>query len=70
MIQAWAVAVPLLCCSAPRAVRIIADRAAARVCTVSRIASTGTPVIRSTRSGQEELTPARTAAKPVVRSAT
>ena len=50
--KAEAVSVPLLCCSGPRAVKIIADSAAARVCTVSRSWATDTPVIRSTRSGQ------------------
>ena len=50
--NACAVSVPLLCCSAPRAVRIIADGACARIRTVSRSWSTPMPVIRSTQSGQ------------------
>jgi len=49
---ACAVSVPVLCCSAPRAVRIIADGACASVCTTVRSEPTSMPVMRSTRSGQ------------------
>jgi hypothetical protein len=50
--KADTVSVPLLCCSAPRAVSTIAVSAAPRIRAAARCAATGTPVIRSTRSGQ------------------
>jgi hypothetical protein len=53
--NARTVSTPLLCCSAPRAVSTIAppaERPAASSRTASRSALTGTPVMRSTRSGQ------------------
>ena len=50
--NACAVAVPDACCSAPRAVITIAvDAVPSSSATASRSAA-GTPVIRSTRSGQ------------------
>ena len=53
--KACAVSVPLLCCSAPRAVRIIAGRRRGQRCARSPAAARPrTPVIRSTRSGQYE----------------
>jgi len=46
------VSVPVRCCSAPRAVRMMALRALPSASTVSCNSRTGTPVIRSTKSGQ------------------
>ncbi|GAA3030185.1 hypothetical protein GCM10017559_66000 [Streptosporangium longisporum] len=50
--------------------RIAARSAAARIATAARIRATGTPVIRSTRSGHQAATEVRTASKPPVRAAT
>ena len=48
LMYAWAVSVPELCCSAPRAVKIIALGAVASAFTTARRSDSGTPVIRST----------------------
>ena len=69
LIQARAVSEPFACCSAPRAERIIVARDSASRCTARSMTLTGTPVIRSTRSGQYWRIARRTAGQPVVRSA-
>jgi hypothetical protein len=70
LIHAVTVATPSACCYVPRAVKIIAVRAVANARTVALRSATGTPVVRSVRSGQSERTARRTASNPVVRAAT
>lgn len=67
--KASTVSVPLLCCSAPLAVSTMAVDASPSSLAASSNWATGTPVIRSTRSGQYERTNRRTCSKPQVRSA-
>ena len=52
LMKASTLSTPLLCCSGPRAVRIMAVLAVPSMRAASSIALAGTPVIRSTRSGQ------------------
>ena len=66
--KASTVSVPLLCCSAPRAVRIIAVFALPSRCAARVICCIETPVIRSICSGQQEASTRLSAGKLVVRS--
>ena len=68
--NAETVSTPLLCCSAPRPLRIIADRAVPSHRTSFRIAASPIPVSLSTWAGWYESTLRRTASNPVVRIST
>ena len=59
--NACTLSVPLLCCSVPRADSTIAVAASPMMCAARSICDAGTPVIRSTRSGQNEAQIRRTA---------